>query len=485
MTDTLHTPRTAPQQPLRPFARDPRRWEEEQSRALLTGHVCSDTTCTGTCEPALVHERTGWGWLTWTVPGDGTLPDVPRQIGVLAPGATLKQRLALRWLTRHPAHRIALTATSPASLRFSTVLVGIISLFAALSALSHGVPTDVVLPAMLLAPLLAEALPDRLDDRAREHVRIVEGDAACQYLQRLAALHTNIVQAAADSDRYELRRSAEIGQNLLWDAADLLQNEDTHSASPRLIDRERLMVQLADQVAQTVERTHAAPPSSEAGQSRGGEGPLGPLPHGFEPAARPTPSPNTDTSPLKGYRPMTPSQPDDAVRTTDVYLLFAHEPYYPGDGAQEINTTLVAAASLLHPQVQQPDGARIHDRLTQGRKPGEIIPLSTLTHELGGGADWPAVGDWEKVTTDLVQLVHARECDALSLGLPEIARALIIASPHSHVRAFDAAADEFIAYGPKDRAAVLAEVDRFLAVLVAEQDFWPGDGLLPPLSRLK
>ncbi len=32
----------------------------------------------------------------------------------------------------------------------------------------------------------------------------------------------------------------------------------------------------------------------------------------------------------------------------------------------------------------------------------EIIPLATLTHELGGGADWPAVGDWEHVTTDLV-----------------------------------------------------------------------------------
>ncbi|RRR87020.1 hypothetical protein EHS43_02475 [Streptomyces sp. RP5T] len=177
---------------------------------------------------------------------------------------------------------------------------------------------------------------------------------------------------------------------------------------------------------------------------------------------------------------MPQSQPEDAARTTDVYLLFAHEPYYTCDGTQEINTTLVAAASLLHPQVQQPDGARIHDRLTQRRNPGEIIPLSTLTHELDGGADWPAVGDWEKVTTDLVQLVHARECDALSLGLPEIARALICAGPHSHVRAFDAAAGEFIAHGPNDRAAVLAEVDRFLAVLVAEQDFWPGDGLLPP-----
>lgn len=39
-------------------------------------------------------------------------------------------------------------------------------------------------------------------------------------------------------------------------------------------------------------------------------------------------------------------------------MLFAHEAYYPA-AAQEINTPLVAAASLLHPRVRQPDGARI------------------------------------------------------------------------------------------------------------------------------
>jgi hypothetical protein len=431
----------------------------------------------------LVYERTTWGWLTWTVPGDGTLPELPRQIGVLTPGATMTQRLALRWLTRRPAYRIALTSTSPVSVRFSAALVAVIGLFTALSALSHGIPTDLVLPAMLLAPLLAECLPDRLDDRAREHVRSVEGDAACQYLQRLAALHTFVVQAAAGSDRHELRRAAEIGQNLLWDAADLLQNQDTRSASTRLIDRERLMVQLADQVAQTVERTRAESASRVDEQPCGGEGPLGPLPPGFEPAARTTPSPTPDTSPLKGYRIMPQTHPDDADCTPDVYLLFAHEPYYPGDGAQEINITVIAAASLLHPQVRQPDGARIHSRLTQGRQPGEIVPLSTLTHEFNGGADWPWVGDWETVTTDLVELVRTRGCDALSLGLPEIARALVCADPNNQVRAFDAAGGEFITYGPTDRAAILDEVDRFLSCLVAEQDLWPGDGLLPPLSH--
>jgi hypothetical protein len=483
MTDTLRTPPpTAAAQHRRPFTLDPGRWEAERSRALRTGHV-RDTTCSAECEPVMVYERTRWGWLAWTVPGDGTVPEIPQQIGVLTPAATRTQRLALRWLTRRPAQRIALPPTIPGSLRLSAAAVALISLLAGLFAMGHGVPGDVALPAMMLAPLLADHLPGRLDARAREHARSVEGDGACGYLQRLAALHTYLVQAAAGSNRYELRRSAEISQHLLWDAAGLLQTQDTRSASAHLIARERLMVQLADQVAQTLKRTHTEDGAAHADQPRGHERPLGPYPPGSEQTARPAPRRTAGTSPLKGYHPMSQTQPDHAVRAADVYLLFAHEPYYPGPGAQEINTTLVAAASLLHPRVRQPDGAQIHDRLTQGRQPGEIVPLATLTHELGGGADWPTVGDWESVTTDLLQLVREGECDALSLGLPEIARALICSGPHSHVRAFDAAADEFIAYGPAERAAVLAEVDTFLTGLVAEQELWPGDGLLAPLCQ--
>ncbi|MFE9024370.1 hypothetical protein ACFYNL_38295 [Streptomyces sp. NPDC007808] len=170
--------------------------------------------------------------------------------------------------------------------------------------------------------------------------------------------------------------------------------------------------------------------------------------------------------------------------TPDVYLLFVHEPYYPGPGAQEINTTVVAADSLLHPHVRQPDGVRIHDRLTQGRQPGEIVPLSTLTYELNGGADWPYVGDWEGVTNDLVQLVHAGRCDALSLGLSEVARALLCTGPHGQVRAYGATADELVIYGSTERGVVLQEVGMYLTGIATEQPFWPGDSLLPPLGRL-
>ncbi|AVH60901.1 hypothetical protein C4B68_00960 [Streptomyces dengpaensis] len=164
-------------------------------------------------------------------------------------------------------------------------------------------------------------------------------------------------------------------------------------------------------------------------------------------------------------------------RTSEVYLLFAHEAYYPA-AAQEINTSLVAAASLLHPRVQQPDGARIYDRVTRGCRQREIVPLSTLTHELGGGALWPEVGDWEAVTADLLQLIRDRDCDALSLGLPDIARALVCSGPHSEVRAYDPAAGRCQAYGPAERIEVLVEVGKQLAWAEAGWSLWPGDGLL-------
>ncbi|WP_329343823.1 hypothetical protein OG866_44435 [Streptomyces sp. NBC_00663] len=377
MTDT---PRTPPQstagQPLRPFARQPRQWEKEQFRVLRRGHVCPGAGCAGMCEPALVVERTGWGWLAWTVPDDGTLPQLPQQVGVVIPGATLAQQLALRWLTRRPATRIALNTHSSAALRLSAMTVGAISFCAALYALLSGIPDALVLPVMLLAPLLTERLPDWLDDRAARHVRSVEDEAACRYLQRLAALHTYLLQAAADSGADGLRRPAGIGHRLLWDAAGLLQTADTKSVCAGLIDIERLMVQLADHVAQSFNPAGAAAQSdpTDRHQPHGGPGLLGPLPPGFEPAASPTHQPAPATSPLRGTHSMHQTRTDGSARTMDTYLLFAHEPYYPDSGTQEVNTTVVAADTLLHPQVRQPDGARIHDRLTQARTPERSSP---------------------------------------------------------------------------------------------------------------
>ncbi|MFF0764325.1 hypothetical protein ACFYWH_30490 [Streptomyces sp. NPDC003737] len=266
MTDTPpHTPPTTAHHE-RPFTGHPGRWEKERARAERTGHVRSDS-CSDACEPVLAYERTRWGWLAWTVPGDGSLPEIAHQIGVLTPAATRLQRLAVRWLTRRPAQRIA-PGGIPASVRLSVAAVAVVTLLTGLYAVTQGISVDVVLPATLLAPLLAEHLLVRLDARAREHVRIVEGDVPCGYLQRLAALHSDLVAAAVSSDRYELRRAAEIGQHLLWDAAGLLQTQDTLTASDALIARERLMLQLVNQVTQTIGCTASEDGATEAGQAR-------------------------------------------------------------------------------------------------------------------------------------------------------------------------------------------------------------------------
>ncbi len=142
MTDTRRTPpRSAPAQHRRPFTHDPGQWEAERPRVLHTRHV-RDTACTTGCEPVLVHEHPWWGWLAWTVPGDATLPDRPRHVG-LALGATRLQRLSLRWLTRRPARRTALASAVPDSLRLTAAVLALIGLVTGLFAIAHGVRVGV------------------------------------------------------------------------------------------------------------------------------------------------------------------------------------------------------------------------------------------------------------------------------------------------------------------------------------------------------
>ncbi|MBW8707597.1 hypothetical protein MBT84_48970 [Streptomyces sp. MBT84] len=179
-------PPVAPASGLRPFAQQPGRWEQQRTRARRTGHLCCGTWCTQTCEPVLIRERTCWGFVDWTVPAGDRLPERAHCIGVLIPAATRLQRLALRWLSRRPAQRLPLLSVS---VRCSAAAVAVLGLVAAAAAISHGTSVGVAVPLLLLMPLLTEHVSDRLDARAGEHVRTVEGDAACRCLQGLAGLH--------------------------------------------------------------------------------------------------------------------------------------------------------------------------------------------------------------------------------------------------------------------------------------------------------
>jgi hypothetical protein len=255
-------------------------------------------------------------------PADGNIPERPHRIAVLTPIATRAQHLGLRWLARRPARRIGLGSVS---MRTSTAVVAALSLAAATLAIIHSVPVSIVLPTAALVPLLAEHLPGPLDARAFENVRIVEDEAACRYLQRLAALHTGLVHAAADSDAYQLRPAVEIGHHQLFDTADLLQRHDTRSASSELVAREHLLLQLASQIVASAQ----------------GDASLGPYPPG--PRRQPPASAQATTriSSMKEETDMPHLQGGPAQRTSEVYLLFAHEAYHPA-AAREIT----AAAHL-------------------------------------------------------------------------------------------------------------------------------------------
>ncbi|MFF8847962.1 hypothetical protein ACF08N_35535 [Streptomyces sp. NPDC015127] len=82
-----------------------------------------------------------------------------------------------------------------------------------------------------------------------------------------------------------------------------------------------------------------------------------------------------------------------------------------------------------------------------------------------------------------MHLVQTQMCDALSLGLPGVARALLCAGPDSQVRALDAVAGKATVHGADDRTKVLDKVGKLLTSVTTEEPFWPGDGLLPPLCQ--
>lgn len=157
-------------EPLRPFGLQPRRWSRTQDRALRSGHAFRRAGRPEGCEPVLIRERTGWGWIDWTIPADGSLPRQLAGIAVFSPLVSRAQRHRLRWLARPPARRIC---PGPLALQPVTAAVTALALIAATPATLHGIPVSIALPAVALAPLLAEHLPEVLDARAAENARVV------------------------------------------------------------------------------------------------------------------------------------------------------------------------------------------------------------------------------------------------------------------------------------------------------------------------
>lgn len=167
---------------------------------------------------------------------------------------------------------------------------------------------------------------------------------------------------------------------------------------------------------------------------------------------------------------------------TDVYLLATHEPYKDPRHPAAINTTIVHALTLLHPAVPQPDGGMIYRCLTEfpGREPGEVVPISTLTFELDGGRLWPQVADWSAVVDAVARLARVGGCDAMPLGLPELALALLNNGPAGDLIVYSTDDGDEQTFGPAHRQRELDTLAGHVRSYVSQGPFWPGSNLSPP-----
>ncbi|WP_053729151.1 hypothetical protein [Streptomyces sp. WM6378] len=177
----------------------------------------------------------------------------------------------------------------------------------------------------------------------------------------------------------------------------------------------------------------------------------------------------------------TQTQPLASATAGTFYFLFAHTPYPGNPPAPDINATVVVAETLLHPAAHQPAGRLLHHQLTTGkaRRAGEVVPLSTLIHELALGQDSPCPYDWDALVDDLLALSLGDGCDALTLSLGTVDLALVCCGP----------AVRLVALGPVGQAhqdisgrdAVLDVIAHHIDQAVTQQPFWPGE---IPLSAL-
>ncbi|TLG16537.1 hypothetical protein FEK35_04665 [Nocardia cyriacigeorgica] len=168
----------------------------------------------------------------------------------------------------------------------------------------------------------------------------------------------------------------------------------------------------------------------------------------------------------------------------NVYFLTMHEPYQTPEHAVPINATIVHGLSLLHPTVPQPDGGRIYRCLTEfpGRTAGCLVPLSTLTYELNGGQLWHMVGDWQPVSEAVAYLARTKQCDAMPIGLPPIAAALLSGGPTT-IHTLHHTDGRQVHVGPTERQQQLLDLTRHVGAYAAQGAFWPGDNLVvPPIA---
>jgi hypothetical protein len=157
----------------------------------------------------------------------------------------------------------------------------------------------------------------------------------------------------------------------------------------------------------------------------------------------------------------------------NVYFLAVHAPCEQPGARAPVNGLIVHAAALLHPDLPQPDAALMYRCLTEfpGRTPGCLVPLSTLSCELGGGRGWRTVADWPRVLHALAALARAGVLGCLPLNLTPAQSALLAADPHAKPTAD---------HGSQDRGKLLNSLTARLAQAPGGPPQRPRCALLQP-----
>jgi hypothetical protein len=105
-----------------------------------------------------------------------------------------------------------------------------------------------------------------------------------------------------------------------------------------------------------------------------------------------------------------------------------------------------------------------------------------LTFELNGGQWWHKIGDWEGVSEAVAHLARTKGCDAMPVGLPQVAAVLLAGGPNTdHTLYHPDGSRSWV--GGAERAEQLLELTHRVHANAPQRAFWPGDNLVAPPKR--
>lgn len=204
-----------------------------------------------------------------------------------------------------------------------------------------------------------------------------------------------------------------------------------------------------------------------------------------QPRPDPVPTDREQTTPRQRPVPQREPVPSRQVpassRPSPIYLLLISYP--AGKGKPE--GFVVRAESLLMKNLSQPDAALIYRCLPEapGRRPGEVVPMSTLHYELDNRRLWRKIGDHpdhDLICKVLMELCRRNRIDFIRVAMSDHSAFACELAPTEtrRIQYTDGTSENA---GPNMRRSLLKGLERELSRLAAETADWdPGGPLITP-----